>query len=75
MKKLTFLFILLLGSCGPSLCDCVWDQTENENACKSVYKTHLGTEYPSFIRLESVRKGSCEEYGEELIQKLKDKGY
>lgn len=76
MKKLTFLSLFsLMVSCGPSFCDCVWDQTNNEEACKSLYKSRLGTEYPSFNRLESVRKGTCEEYGKEVTKRIKDAGY
>jgi hypothetical protein len=76
MRSIFYLsFLLLLISCGPSLCDCVWDQTDNKNDCKSIYKNRLGTEYPSFVRLESVRKGSCEEYGKDVTKRLKDAGY
>jgi hypothetical protein len=58
MKKL-FLFLgilLVFSSCGPSLCDCANYKSNDDEACKRVYKTHLLTEDPSFIRLESVRK-------------------
>ena len=47
----------------------------NFKECKIKYKIRLGTEYPSFVRLESVRKGSCEECGKDVIKRLKDDGY
>ena len=47
----------------------------NFKECKIKYKNRLGTEYPSFVRLESVRKGSCEEYGKDVTKRLKDAGY
>lgn len=77
-SKINQLLILCLGlilitSCGPSLCECVWYQTNDD--CKSVYKSNLGTEYPSEIRLESVRKGSCKEYGKQVEKRLQDAGY
>ena len=60
MKKGMILFCgilsILLTSCGPSLCDCANYKTNDEEACKRIYKSRLGTENPSFIRLESVRK-------------------
>ena len=75
MKKICYLLLgfVLLSSCGPSFCDCVWNQTQNDelvNLCIN----HLGTEYPSFNRLESVRKGTCEEYGKKVVKRLKDVG-
>ena len=50
------LFSVFFTSCGPSFCDCVWDQTNNDEACQSIYKARLGTEYPSFNRLEAVKE-------------------
>ena len=59
-KLLVFgLGIILVSSCGPTFCDCVWGRTNNEEFCRESFKTNLGTEYPSTMRLESVRKGSC----------------
>jgi hypothetical protein len=47
---------IVLTSCGPTLCECANYKTNDEEACKRIYKSRLGTENPSFIRLESVRK-------------------
>ena len=47
---------IVLTSCGPTFCDCANYKTNDEEACKRIYKSRLGTENPSFIRLESVRK-------------------
>jgi len=63
MKKIILFFIgVFLTSCGPSFCDCIWDQTDNDEACRSIYKSRFGTEYPSYIRIESIKKTSCEDY-------------
>lgn len=79
MKIISKIFLLLIlfniVSCGPSLCDCVHYQTNDTEACEEIYELNLGTKYPSEMRLESVRKGSCKEKGEEIQERLKEEGY
>lgn len=72
---LIIIFTTFTTSCGPSFCECVWDQTTNDEACRRLYKLHFGTEYPSFERKEAARKGSCSEYGKKVTKRLKDAGY
>jgi hypothetical protein len=65
MKKLFYLLLItgLFSSCGPTLCDCVNYRTNDDEACRQIYKSRLGTEYPSDIRIYSVQK-SCQEKNE-----------
>lgn len=63
MRNIILLLIsVFFTSCGPSFCDCIWGEADNEEACRSIYKDRFGTEDPSPIRIYSVKQGSCEDY-------------